>query len=216
LESTTQNIGLRDYWKDKHSQGDWYLLIKDTITGNKGYLNEWKLDLSSYTVDFINVVEGAQFSDEKKLVEVIASSEVAKVEFYINDNLSYTDDSYPFAWEMDLLDYNEGNYQLKVKAYDTDENLLQTTSRTISVVDSFYCVIAYPNPARNKITFEGSGVPYATIKIYTLDGEEIAVIREDIGSEKKEWSLNGLPSGIYFYQAENVAEKNFGKFTVIK
>ena len=215
---------LINFWSGASSAGDWYLVVRDTITGNYGYLNNWNISFSTADIAISGIADGANISGESELIEVSASSSVTKVEFYIDGGLKYTDDSAPFSWTMDCLDYNAGAYQLEVRSYKGAVPA-QSITRTINIVDSFYCVVAYPNPVRgafghNKITFKGSGVALCRIEIYSVDGERLAELRESAGLDTLEWNLEtgrgSLPSGIYIYSSRNSVEKNLGKFTVIR
>jgi len=206
------------------SAGDWYLVVKDTITGNYGYLNSWSIAFSTADIAIAGITDGADISGESKVIEVTAGSGITKVEFYIGGVLKHTDDSAPFSWTMDCLDYNAGTYQLEVKSYK-GAVAAQSITRTINIVDSFYCVVAYPNPVRrafghDKITFKGSGVPWCKIEIYSVEGEKLTELRESAGLDTLEWNLEtgrgALPSGIYIYSTRNSVEKNLGKFTVIR
>ncbi len=49
-------------------------------------------------------------------ITVEASKDTSKVEFYIDDNLKYTDDTYPFSWFWD--EWKFGIHTIKVLGYD--------------------------------------------------------------------------------------------------
>jgi len=55
-------------------------------------------------------------------VEVTALDDkgIKKVEFYLNNYLVWTSTSAPYRWGWDTTQYNDGNINLKVVAYDTD------------------------------------------------------------------------------------------------
>ena len=86
------------------------------------------------------------------------------------------------------------------------------------------CVFTRPNPYNpnsGDLTFFGSGVPGATIKIYTLAGECIRILTETGGNETLTWNGTNdagedVLSGIYLYVTENAAEKNACSFTIIR
>ena len=86
------------------------------------------------------------------------------------------------------------------------------------------CVKAYPipfNPWHSQLTFWGSGVPYAKIKIYTVSGELVKTIYETDGNDKVYWDGrneegNLVVTGIYLFLATNPKEKSVGRFMVIK
>jgi len=94
---------------------------------------------------------------------------------------------------------------------------------TVSIVPT--CVKSYPNPyslsSGKLLTFWGTGVPHATIKIYTLSGELVKTLKETEGQDKITWDGRNedgerVVRGIYFFTAESPREKNRGKFTVVK
>lgn len=63
----------------------------------------------------------------------------------------------------------------------------------------------YPNPFNPKTTIEFSikGLSPATLKIYNLIGEEVAVLVNEVlsaGSYRIVWNAEDLPSGVYFYR----------------
>jgi len=65
-------------------------------------------------------------------------------------------------------------------------------------------------------------MPYdTTIKIYSLAGELVKVLKETAGSREIEWDGKNeegqeVISGIYLYTTESPAEKNACSFTIIK
>jgi hypothetical protein len=93
----------------------------------------------------------------------------------------------------------------------------------ISIIPT--CVKTYPNPyslsSGKPLTFWGTGVPYATIKIYTLGGELVKTLKETKGEDKITWDGRNedgdrVVRGIYFFTAKNPRERNTGKFTVVR
>jgi len=94
---------------------------------------------------------------------------------------------------------------------------------TVSIVPT--CVKTYPNPyslsSGKPLTFWGTGVPYATIKIYTLNGELVKTLKETKGEDKITWDGRNedgdrIVRGIYFFTTKNPKERNTGKFTVVR
>ena len=93
----------------------------------------------------------------------------------------------------------------------------------VSVVPT--CVKSYPNPyslsSRKPLTFWGTGVPQATIKIYTLSGELVKTLRETNGEDRIAWDGRNekgerIVRGIYFFTTKSPKERNTGKFTVVR
>jgi chitodextrinase len=87
------------------------------------------------------------------------------------------------------------------------------------------CAVPYPNPYRilneKELTFYGTGVPNSTIKIYTLTGRLVRVLREEKNEFKLTWDGRNeageyVVSGLYLYTTSNSIEKNRGRFTVIR
>jgi hypothetical protein len=86
------------------------------------------------------------------------------------------------------------------------------------------CVKVYPNPFNpgcSRLTFWGSGVPHATIKIYTVSGELVKSLHEINGEYKIYWdgkNEEGEPvvAGIYLFVANNPEGRDTGKFMIIR
>jgi len=217
-------LDLSSFFSDEESSGTWHLKIMDVYNTSTGTVKLWKLDIQGSTIKFKNVSPGEKFTEVLKQIQVDAVNSITEVKFYINNVLEYTDNSSPFSWDMDSTEYMVGSHQLKAQAYKNSV-LVQTITCSISIEETYYCVIVYPNPVYpsrgdNKISFSGSGVPNSKIEIFTIDGEEIAELKEGSGSDKLSWDLytsrGKLPSGIYIYRAVNGLEENVGKFTISK
>ena len=97
--------------------------------------------------------------------------------------------------------------------------------KTIDVSVLPTCVKSYPNPyslsSGKPLTFWGTGVPHATIKIYTLSGELVKTLKETRGEDKITWDGRNedgerIVRGIYFFTTKNPKERNTGKFTVVR
>jgi len=97
--------------------------------------------------------------------------------------------------------------------------------KTINVSVLPTCVKSYPNPyslsSGKPLTFWGTGVPHATIKIYTLSGELVKTLKEINGEDKITWDGRNedgerIVRGIYFFTTKNPKERNTGKFTVVR
>ena len=98
-----------------------------------------------------------------------------------------------------------------------------TEAVTVKIVPT--CVKTYPNPYRlssgKPLTFWGTGVPHATIKIYTLSGELVRTLKETRGEDRITWDGRNedrerITRGLYFFTTKNPREKNKGKFTVVR
>ncbi|HXH61640.1 MAG TPA: tetratricopeptide repeat protein, partial [Fimbriimonadaceae bacterium] len=63
--------------------------------------------------------DGDTISGEKDFrVTVQSQSRVSQVEFYVNDNLVFTDDSTPYELKLDTLNYNDGPLKVTIAAYN--------------------------------------------------------------------------------------------------
>jgi len=96
-----------------------------------------------------------------------------------------------------------------------------TKTIEVSVIVIPTGAVAYPNPfslARHtNLTFWGTGVPYAKIRIFTLGGELVKTLRERYGASKLSWDArneNGdkLARGVYIY----IAKDSTGKIAIMK
>jgi len=63
--------------------------------------------------------------------EVIADGEVAWVEFYINNELLYTDSSPPYTYEWDTTSYPNDLNDIKVRASDTEDHRVYATTAVV-------------------------------------------------------------------------------------
>lgn len=65
------------------------------------------------------------------VVNVTAGNGVSKVEFYVDNTLKYTDTSSPYSYSWDTTQYSDGWHNIKIIAYDTQNNTSQVTSSVI-------------------------------------------------------------------------------------
>jgi len=97
-------------------------------------------------------------------------------------------------------------------------------TKTVSVSVTPTCVKVYPNPFNpgySRLTFWGSGVPHAAIKIYTVSGELVKTLHEINGEDKIYWDGKNeegklVTRGIYLFVAINPEEKSVGRFVVME
>ena len=82
-------------------------------------------------------------------------------------------------------------------------------------------VVAYPNPfslgRHNNLTFWGTGVPYAEIRIFTLTGELVKTLTEKYDTSNLSWDGRNekgdkVARGIYIY----VVKDSTGKIAIVK
>jgi len=96
-------------------------------------------------------------------------------------------------------------------------------TKTVSVSVTPTCIRVYPNPFnpwRSQLTFWGSGVPHATIKVYTVSGELVKILHEIDGEDKIYWDGKNeegklVTRGIYLFVAINPKERSTGRFMVV-
>ncbi|MFC1566743.1 carboxypeptidase regulatory-like domain-containing protein [bacterium] len=98
---------------------------------------------------------------------------------------------------------------------------------TIQVKIEANCVLTKPNPynpnKHNGLKFYGSGIipNDTTIQIFTISGEHVKTLNEEIGLKEIAWdgrNENGdrVVSGLYIYASKSPEEKWVGKFTILK
>ncbi|TET07274.1 T9SS type A sorting domain-containing protein, partial [Candidatus Aerophobetes bacterium] len=97
-------------------------------------------------------------------------------------------------------------------------------TKTVEISFTPTCVRVYPNPfilsQHEKLTFWGTGIPGAEVRIYTLSGKLVKTLYETMGKNKLYWDGRNkegdlVSSGIYLYVVISPKEKNTGKFAVI-
>jgi len=96
-----------------------------------------------------------------------------------------------------------------------------TKTIEVSVIVNPTGVVAYPNPfslgRHTNLTFWGTGVPYAKIRIFTLAGELVKTLDERYGASQVSWDGTNekgdkVARGIYVYVGKNFT----GKIAIIK
>jgi hypothetical protein len=112
-------------------------------------------------------------------------------------------------------------YCFRMKVKDEAGNWSELSNQT-----RFTCIYVYPIPfvparGHKEITFFGSGIPYATIKIYNKAGELVKIIREERGESTIHWDVTNdqgepLASGVYIWISESPKESNRGKIAIIR
>jgi len=73
-------------------------------------------------------------------VKAAVSSDVAYVEFYLDDQLQQNDSSAPFSWQFETSNYSPGSHAIKAVAYDSlgdtaflqvERNFQETSTETV-------------------------------------------------------------------------------------
>ncbi|MFB0515077.1 MAG: PQQ-binding-like beta-propeller repeat protein [Candidatus Neomarinimicrobiota bacterium] len=67
--------------------------------------------------------------------DVDAPNPISKVEFYINENLIYTDTSSPYSYSWDTKQYDNGTYTIEVIVYDTADQTANDEN-TVAVINA--------------------------------------------------------------------------------
>lgn len=81
------------------------------------------LDTQKPTIELTNIQDGDMLNHVMSILcNVQDNIAVEKVEFYLNDEVKFTDQLLPYVWDWDAPSYPEGNYILKVIGYDTAGN----------------------------------------------------------------------------------------------
>jgi len=205
---------------------------------------------SQATGDPINVVDGPDISEEIPVLEVdpasLAFGEVKVPQTKTmtfrayntgTEKLSGTisDDRDWITVDPTSLTENDNNISVTVDTGIMDAERWKEYSGTVTVTSNGgtktvgvsvtpTCVKVYPNPFNpgySRLTFWGSGVPHATIKIYTVSGELVKSLHEINGEYKIYWdgeNEEGKPvvAGIYLFVANNAEGRDTGKFMVIR
>lgn len=132
---------------------------------------------------FVNVLEPVDFETISKIyeVEVISSTHTKKVEFMLSNNsIDYTslyNDSYSrdgFYYDFDTKLYDDGNYDIKVNAYDYNDGLLAVDNVNITIDNTINftpdCVANFTDAARLAITNDDhNDLEYVNYE-YTAEG----------------------------------------------
>ena len=87
------------------------------------------------------------------------------------------------------------------------------TTNTITSPEVAPSITAYPNPAKDRITFDFSGAQFETLQVINTAG---VVVREARLGGQTQYSLplKGLPAGVYLYRLQNGETATQGKFIV--
>nr|HMS66069.1 T9SS type A sorting domain-containing protein [Ignavibacteria bacterium] len=123
--------------------------------------------------------------------------------FYTTDSLRLDD----LCFTDSLSGWAVGNFGTILKYIYNSTGIVEISS--LNIPDNFTLFQNYPNPfnPNTKIKFELKNNSTVSLKIYDILGNEIAdLINDDIkneltaGTYEVDFSGNGLPSGVYFYE----------------
>ena len=110
--------------------------------------------------------------------EVDARSGVHKVEFYIDDELEYTDCDASYEWNWDTTQYAEAEHEIEVKAYDMLG--LKTSSSIAVFVDNTAPAVSIKEPAPES-TYSGT----VRVSVNATDNRELANVHVRVNNA--EW-----------------------------
>jgi len=107
------------------------------------------------------------------------------------------------------------NNYVNVDLVLTEDALTSVETSTNNIVTNYALSQNYPNPFNpsTSISYQLPTSGLVTIKVYNVIGKEIATLVNEYqqsGSYSKEFSANGLTSGVYFYTIKS------GNFTATK
>ncbi|RLF52662.1 MAG: hypothetical protein DRN11_00755, partial [Thermoplasmata archaeon] len=99
---------------------------------------------SSPSINITKPEEGAIYLFNRKLIDinkeiaiiigridVVAEGDVARVEFYLDNELMYTDYDSPFTWKLKGV---LGNHEIKVVGYDMADNVAEDEVEIFAVM----------------------------------------------------------------------------------
>lgn len=80
-----------------------------------------------FTITITDPDDGDTIDDVTSVKANVTNNESAieKVKFYMNNTVAYTDEESPWKWTLNNTEFDEGDWVLKVKAYDMEGNTVQ-------------------------------------------------------------------------------------------
>ena len=104
-----------------------------------------------------------QYGTMQVVASSFADNGIKKVEFYVDGNITFTDNYSPYSFNMDTRMYSNSTHVIKAIAYD---NLLQTATTQITVSIKRLPVPSFVSPTNNAVI---SGTTNVTVSS-TVDG----------------------------------------------
>lgn len=141
------------------------------------------------------------------------STSTVKIEFYVNEECKFIDDTFPYVWNFDTYSYEDGKYNLKIKAFSNDQ-LFEEKQLTINIkntkssqiyVDNNPFIISQHTKCRFYNIPKGK-----SLKILNFSGEIIFISVSENGIvewEGKDKTGRYVNSGVYFYIVEDKVQK---------
>ncbi len=89
------------------------------------------------------------------------------------------------------------------------------------VTPMFEGVVVAPNPSRSTASFTYGSVTNqpGRVRIFSPTGRLVADLLDGATTTRRRtltWRINGLPSGVYFYEVDLGARSHYGRFTVLR
>jgi hypothetical protein len=96
-----------------------------------------------------------------------------------------------------------------------------STSGTMNTVKNFTLKQNFPNPFNpsTDISFDLLLSSFVSLKIFDITGREVATLISEklsLGNHTRQWSANGLSSGVYFYRLQAGSYIETKKLVLVK
>jgi hypothetical protein len=129
-------------------------------------------------------------------------------------NFSYSGQEERFL----LCNFKDGNIEYYNYYYFYEENpnvsdCFPPVSEITQVGSTYIKITAYPNPAKDRITFDFGGAQFETLQVINTAGVVVREVRLG-GQTQYSMPINGLPSGVYVYRLQNEETATQGKIVV--
>lgn len=145
-------------------------------------------------------------------VAVIASAAdnlgVAKVEYYVNGSLQYTDTSDPYLFTWDTASLAVGSYTLTARAYDAAGNAGQSAPIAVTVVkDTTPPAVSLTGPANNTtvrgtITLTASADDNAGVSMLEVYDNNILIAAANLVPFNFNWNTTTVANGSHILTAK--------------
>ena len=160
-----------------------------TVEGDDG-------DCDNLPTVAITTPEPDSFVDGLVAVEAIASDDkgVRRVEFFIDGGMFFSDDSIPYASELDTTLFDEGPHGLRAVAYDTAD---QTNQANVTVtIDRSPPAVSFASPASNALIGGLADVQVDASDEYGVAAVELFVDSVSVGLDESapfSWAVDTSP-----------------------
>lgn len=171
--------------------------------------------LSKPGVYFLNLSNGKKISGiyDIEVGVVGISTDGVKIEFFINDTMKFVDYNFPYIWRLDTSDYEDGEYNFKIKAYSNNQ-LFDEKQMTFYIKNIKYSYLYVDNNpfiiSRHKICRFYNVPKGKFLTIINILGEIVSSFVSENGIvewDGKDKSGKYVESGIYLYKIEDEIKK---------